>query len=312
MEPELSVITAVYNGARFLPDAIDSVLAQTVSNFEFIIVDDGSTDETPDILERYRKQDSRIIILSQPNRGIPSSLNRAIAAARTDLLAHIDADDRALPFWLERQLQFLAQYPENSVVSSYAYLINSEGARIGKSQNVIDVEQGLREMNPQLFLDIVHSTVLMRKSKLLEVGGYREGQTYLEDRDLWGRLITAGQSIRCNPELLVDYRVHSGSVTVKKRSESQVMLGRSINLNVVRRLRGERELSPQEAAEWFASRPFFERLKENRRVISGRYFRTAARHYAEKRWLQCAWALGAATAIRPLYVLQRAARKAFG
>lgn len=312
MPPRLTVITATFNGARFLPETIESVLTQTVSDFDFIIIDDGSSDETPSILERYRKQDARITILTQENRGIPSSLNRAIMAAKTELIAHIDADDRALPDWLEKQLAFLMLHPENSVVSSYAYLINADGNRIGKSQNSIDVKRGVAEKNPQLFLDIIHSTVLMRKSKLLEAGGYREGQTYLEDRDLWGRLITAGQSIQCNPEMLVEYRVHSASLTVKKHSQSDIWLGRSINLNIIRRLNGERELTPEETQAWFASLPLVERIKESQRFVAGRYFRTAARHYAEKRWLRCAYSLGVATAIRPIYVLSRVRKKVFG
>jgi len=312
MQARVSVFMSVYNGARFLPEAVDSVLAQTMSDFQFIVVDDGSTDSTPEILRKYQEKDERIVVLSQPNRGIPASLNRAIATAETELLAHLDADDRALPFWLEKQMEFLQQYPDNTVVCSYAYLIDAEGKRIGKSKNPVDVKRGIAELNPELFLDVIHSTVLMRKNRLLEVGAYREGQRYLEDRDLWGRLVTAGQSIRCNPEMLVEYRVHSASVTVKKRDPMEVMLGRSISLNVVRRLRGETELSPEEAAQWFASRPFHERLKQARKVTSGRYFREAARHYAERRWFRLAIALGIATAIRPLYALQRAGRKVLG
>lgn len=309
MQPEISVLMSVYNGARFLPDAIESVLAQTMSYFQFIIVDDGSTDLTPEILRKYQEKDQRIVVLSQPNCGIPASLNRAITTANTELLAHLDADDKALPFWLEKQMEFLGQYPDNSVVCSYAYLIDADGKRIGKSRNPIDVKRGIAEMNPELFLDVIHSTVLMRKSKLLEVGGYRKGQRYLEDRDLWGRLVTAGQSIRCNPEMLVEYRVHSASITVKKRDPMEVMLGRSISVNVVRRLRGENELNPEETADWLASRPFYERLKQSRKVASGRYFREAARHYAEKRWFRLVVALGIASAIRPLYALRRAGKK---
>jgi len=307
---QVSVIMAVYNGERFLEETIESVLGQTFTDFEFVIVNDGSIDHSAEILDRYKRQDSRIVIVSQANCGIADSLNRAISISRSELLAHIDADDRALPSWLERQLDFLARHPDCSVVSSYAHLINSAGRRIGKSQNVVDVDKGRAEMNPNHFLDIVHSTVLMRKSDVLVTGGYRKGFLGVEDRDLWGRIVTAGMMIRCNSELLVEYRLHSGSITVSKLKKSEERRG--INVNVVRRMRGEREFSPSETEEWFRSRPFAEKFTDQRRVFSGRYFRSASRHYADRRWLKFLWTFGVATAIRPVYVLRRAVSKLGG
>jgi glycosyltransferase involved in cell wall biosynthesis len=311
MNPRLTVITSCFNGARFLPDAIESVLAQTMPDFEFLIINDGSTDDTAEILERYRQQDSRITVITQENRGIARSLNRAITEAKTELIAHIDADDRALPNWLERQLTFLEQHRENSVVSSHSFIINADGKRLGKGGNPVDVKRGLADRNPKLFLEIIHSTVLMRKSKLMEVGCYREGLSPYEDRDLWGRLATSGQLLACNPERLIEGRIHFSSVTMKKRSESTIWANRSIDVNILRRLDGLPELTPEETKIWFESRPLNQRIRTWQKATYGRYFMLAARHYAERRWLHFAGAMTIATAIRPIYVPIRAIKKAF-
>jgi len=305
----LSVVMAVYNGEQFLEQCMDSVLAQSLTDFEFVIVNDGSRDRSYEILQEYRNRDSRIVLVSQENSGIAASLNRAISLASGELIAHIDQDDLALPTWLEKQVAFLASHPECSVVSSYAYFVNAAGARIGTSRNPIDVEKGIAELNPDLFLDVIHSTVLMRKKDIVEVEGYRRGLLGVEDRDLWGRLVTSGKMIRCNPEPLVSYRLHGESTTVKKLSASDANVRRGINVNIVRRLRGEPELNGEQLAEWFESRPFWEKLNESRRRSCGRYFRSASRHYADRRWLKLFYTLAIATALRPIYVLRRAVEK---
>lgn len=309
---KLSVITAVYNGEEFLEQCLDSVLSQSKADFEFVIINDGSRDRSAEILERYRNQDSRIVLVSQANSGIAASLNRAVSVASGELLAHIDQDDLALPSWLEKQVAFLAAHPESSVVSSYAFFINAAGERIGTSRNPVDVERGRAELNPDRFLDVIHSTVVMRKKDIIEAGGYREGLMGVEDRELWGRLVTSGKMIRCNPEVLVGYRLHGESATVKKVNVADANLRKGINHNIVRRLRGERELTSEELGIWFANRPLLEKLNESRRRNAGRYFRSASRHYADKRWLKLFWTLGIAAALRPVHVLRRAFQKTVG
>src|SRR5208337_1888421 len=121
---QVSVIMAVYNGDKFLEEAVESVLCQTFADFEFVIIDDGSTDGTSKLLAKYAEQDSRIVVIRQDNRGLPSSLNRAISVANCELLARMDADDRMLPCRLERQIEFVARNPDAAVVCSYSYLIN--------------------------------------------------------------------------------------------------------------------------------------------------------------------------------------------
>jgi len=107
MSPRISVLTSVHNGEKYINECIDSILNQTFSDFEYIILNDGSTDQTKDILDKYT--DPRLRIFHQENLGIPKSLNRGVSLCHTDLIAHLDGDDYAHSHWLERQFEFMIQ-----------------------------------------------------------------------------------------------------------------------------------------------------------------------------------------------------------
>src|SRR3954465_13575599 len=110
--PIVSVVMPVYNAQRYLAEAVDSILAQTWRYFEFVIVDDGSTDRSPKLLERYAVRDSRIKLTLRPNTGIVGALNDGIAAASGEFPARMDADDVALPRRLEKQVAYLTELPK--------------------------------------------------------------------------------------------------------------------------------------------------------------------------------------------------------
>ncbi len=306
----ISVIMATYNGERFLAETIESVLAQTFGDFEFVIIEDGSTDRTAAILADYEKRDERIRVFRQDNQGIASALNRAVSLSRAPWLAHIDQDDRALPGWLQAQLDFLGQHPECSVVSSYAFFIDSEGRRLGRAGNPVDVAKGRARMNPSDFLEIVHSTVLMKRSDILDVGGYRTPDA-VADRDLWGRVVTSGRMIRCNSQSLVEYRLHGGATTIRKRTKSEVIRSWGIDVNIMRRMRGQSELSPTELESWYVSRNIFVRLNQQRIGKAKGLTAMASRKYAERRWLAFYLIMAQAITLRPLVLITRIVRKLY-
>ncbi|MFZ0304487.1 MAG: glycosyltransferase [Terracidiphilus sp.] len=235
--PEVSVITAVYNGERFLQEAIDSVLIQTHREFELLIVDDGSTDRTASILAYDSGLDSRVKVIRQANHGQSAARNLALANARNHLVAVLDADDRMLPTRLERQLAFLADNPNASVIWSFSYFINAHGRRIGKSHSEVDVAAGITEQDPSRFSEVVHPSLMMLKEDVLALGGYNEALRRLEDRDLLIRIVTSGKQILCQPEFLTDYRLHGSSLTVSSVLKP-ITSGRSIDIDVVRRSKG--------------------------------------------------------------------------
>lgn len=304
----ISVVMNVYNGERFVAEAIESVLAQTFTDFEFIIINDGSTDHTAEILADYASRDKRIIIANQPNQGVSTSLNRALSLARAPLVAHIDGDDRALPHWLERQLDFLESHPEASVVASYALFIDSKGRYLGVAGNPIDVAKGVIEKNPRHFLEVIHSTVLMKKADIQQVGGYRMPYL-LTDRDLWGRVVTSGKTIVCNPEYLVEYRLHGRSLTLGISPHEHLEKG--IDVNVRRRLCGEPELSADDLKRLFDSRSWPQIVIDRYERTALRSFVNASRAYADRRWSAFLIFLIVAILLRPWYVPIRIIRKRF-
>ncbi len=296
---------AVYNGERFLCEAVESILNQTVRELELIAVDDGSTDSSLDILAEYARTDSRVVVVPRPHAGVAATVNAGVERARYGLIARLDADDRMLPNRLERQLEFMATRPELAVAASGCFFMDAAGRRIGQSSCVVDVERGKRERNLALFLDIAQSSVLMRKSAFCKVGGYREDLSYYgEDRDLWGRFVTSGFSIECQQEYLTEYRLHGGSITLNRAAQQDEICG-WLNGNVLRRLDGRPELSREEYRAWRKQRPVVAKVRHQLGVRSFRSFIKATRFYGERKYLHCAISLAAAVALDPVRITKR-------
>ncbi len=300
----ISVVMAVHNGERFLAEAVESVLAQTMREFELIVVNDGSTDSSPRMLERYARSDARLRIIHQKKSGVPAAANAAIREARYSLIARIDSDDRMLPNRLERQLEFFEKHPQVDVACSNCFFINARGKRIGSSSCSIDLDRGRREIRPSAFLELVQSTVLMRKSAFLQIGGYREEFHYAEDRDLWGRLATGGYVIACQDEALVEFRLHSSSMTMKRATLQQEICG-YIDENVRRRLQGLPEFSLGEFRAAKKQEPLMRRVRENIQFFALHAFKRASRHYGEGEYWKCALSLAAAIVLNPAHILTR-------
>ena len=125
--PLVSVVLSVYNGEKYLMNAIESILDQTYPAFEFIIVNDGSTDNSPKIIDKYRKLDNRIKVLNQKNRGLIDSLNRGLALANGRYIARMDSDDISLPSKLEEQYNYLENNPDIGVLGTWIEMINEDG-----------------------------------------------------------------------------------------------------------------------------------------------------------------------------------------
>lgn len=298
----------VHNGERFLAAALDSVLQQTFSDFELVVVNDGSTDGTAGIIDRYAAKDSRVVVIHQEKRGVAASRNHAIDSTRCDILAWLDADDRMLPERLERQLVFMREHPEASLVCGHAYLIDVFGKRIGQSKPSVDVERGIAELNPTLFLEIVQSTVMMRKKEVLEVGHYREDLPYVEDRELWGRLVTHGKMLKCQNELLVEYRLHAASIT-GQRARQNKLSARTVDYNVIRRLKGEPELSDDEFRSMSQAAPLWQRINRQRTSLSNFFYNRATRCYSERMFFYFIFFVGIAISLRPIFLLRRIVNK---
>jgi glycosyltransferase involved in cell wall biosynthesis len=212
-EPAVSVLMPVRNCAAYLDRALQSLAAQTFEDFEIVVVDNGSTDGTAEILREwgYREKRLRAFRLRRPS--LSGSLNHAAAKARAPLLARLDGDDIAFPHRLAVQVAEMSRRPGLGLLGSAAELIDSEGRHIGR------LHRPLGDRQLRRFLEqgcaFVHSSIVMRREVFLAAGGYRPGLNVAEDYDLWLRIAELAE-IANLPEPLVRYRIHTQSATARK------------------------------------------------------------------------------------------------
>jgi glycosyltransferase involved in cell wall biosynthesis len=212
MMATLSVYMPIYNAARFAREAVQSILRQSFGDFEFIIVDDGSTDQTPAILKGLAAQDHRIRVISQANLGAAAAANRAISEARGEFLARMDGDDIALPRRLERQADYLAAHPECVAVGSRMMLIDEDGLPLYELPWTIC---GHNEIDLALMKggwSIAQPSCMFRTADVIAAGAYQPDLSLHEDLDLFLRLAERGH-LENLPEVLLLYRQSMGSLT---------------------------------------------------------------------------------------------------
>ena len=204
--PRVTVLLSVYNGERFLAEAIDSILCQSYKDYEFIIIDDASTDSTPEILKRYARKDSRIKIVTNPvNLRLAASLNKGISLASGELIARMDADDVSLPDRLEKQVAFMQANPNVSICGTALSVYGSPDTIWLPPLD----DHSIRAM---LFFEscLYHPTVVMRK-RLFNDFSYSSSMLPAEDYDLWSRFAEREEIIFANlPDPLLRYRFHEG------------------------------------------------------------------------------------------------------
>jgi glycosyltransferase involved in cell wall biosynthesis len=214
--PTISVIMPVYNGERYLGAAIESILNQSFKDFEFIIIDDGSIDDTIQILEKYQRVDDRIIIYRQPkNFGIVEALNKGLQMSQGKYFARLDADDLSLPSRLETQFQYLESHPEIGVVGSNIKIINPTGKITSNFINTPNLPETPTEIRWSLCFSctLMHPVVMARREILIEAGGYRHTAKHAEDYDLWTRIANKTRYSNLSQVLLL-LRRHNMNITV--------------------------------------------------------------------------------------------------
>ncbi len=243
----ISVVMSVYNGERYLAQAINSILNQTYTDFEFIILDDCSTDSTTQILQTYT--DTRLKIVRNPqNLGLTKSLNLGLQMAQGDYIARQDADDISMPTRLAEQVEFLDAHPEIVLVSGNIEQIDADGKKIGFLNRAAPSDWVRWYM---LFYNHVsgHSQVMFRRAAALQVGGYNEERRYSQDYELWLKLLTLGE-IAMLPRTWLQWRTHGANISTQKFAEQEnlslrdsqhalsTLLGRELELTRVAHLRG--------------------------------------------------------------------------
>ena len=208
-DPRVSVVMAVYNAERYLEEAVRSILRQTYDDFEFIIIDDGSTDRSPAMLKSFADEDRRLRVHRQPNSGLIASLNKAFGLARGTYVARMDADDISLPRRFEKQVQYLDAHKEIGVLGTWIQDIGADGGP-GPIWPLPTSPATIRWF--LMFGNcLAHPSAMMRR-ELIQSLGYRAAAVHVEDYDLWIRAssVTGVANI---PEVQLKYRVLSQSVS---------------------------------------------------------------------------------------------------
>ena len=208
---------AVYNGVPYLGAALDSILAQTRSDFELVIVDDGSTDDTPAMLRIYAIRDSRVVLLrNAQNLRLPASLNVGLAACRAPLVARADGDDYYPPTRLEKQWNFLERHPRVGVVSGYSDRLNEHERLLGLQK--LPVDNGAIKFNLLWESSVCHPATMYRREVIQSVGGYDTAYPTAQDYDLWARLRDLTEFANL-PEPLITIRIHAASSSIRRGAE---------------------------------------------------------------------------------------------
>lgn len=214
--PCVSVLFPCYNAAATLNEALDSLTCQTLSDFEIIAVDDGSTDATLQILQSRAALEPRLRILPQPHAGIIAALNAGLAQCAAPVIARMDADDRACPERLEKQVAFLRAHPKIDVVSCRVVGFPADQVRQGFAiylewLNALLSDEAIRR---EIFIEspLPHPSLAFRQEALLGVGGYQD-HGWAEDYDLLLRLYLQGAHFAKHPEVLLEWREHSQRLT---------------------------------------------------------------------------------------------------
>lgn len=236
MLPRLSVVMSVYNGERYLREAIDSILSQTFEDYEFIIIDDGSTDGTKPILAEYAARDRRIVLTrNETNVGLTHSLNKGLALARGQYVARMDADDISLPDRFARQVAFLDEHPAIGVAGTWFQLMDAQGQLVPPVYEPPALP-GFVGWCLYFYNPIAHPSVVMRREVVLRVGGYDPALARSQDHDLWCRL--RGLTKLANVEAMLLYlRKHDSNISILQCEEGLRNSIRSLKALMARTLR---------------------------------------------------------------------------
>jgi glycosyltransferase involved in cell wall biosynthesis len=288
MSSKVSVVMSVYNAGGFLPEAVESVLAQTFEDFEFVIIDDGSTDDSLSTLRRF--SDPRIRILPQENRGLIASLNRGIMESTGQYIARMDADDRCEPDRLEIQTRYLDNHPEIALLGGAIATMDEAGnplasyVRYPWSHEEIWAEIGRR---PSVFC---HPAVMYRRKEAIEAGMYHREFTHAEDAEFFARLMTRYRAENL-PDVLLHYRLCRSSVSLVRLAHGQAN-ARLVSRMIDRWEPGddfaptpeERRIADAEIARCLDPAPACKiesayQYRVARELLRGRQWRRALRHY---------------------------------
>lgn len=211
--PKVTVLMPAYNAGKYIGEAISSVLSQTFIDFELLIINDGSTDNTLEVINSFH--DRRIVVISQENKGVSAALNLGLEHARATYIARFDADDICLPDRLKVQYQFITNYPGYSIIGSAAEYMDADGHYIFTHHPEGHLNEEIQQLQYTI-CPFIHSSVFYKKDAVVKSGGYNEHAYTYEDHFLWVNLLRNEKA--CNlSQALIKVRLNPESVTIDEK-----------------------------------------------------------------------------------------------
>lgn len=280
----VSVLLSAFNAEKTIAEAIESILSQTHRDFELLLINDGSTDGTLLIMQKFADQDHRIKIISHQNMGMGASLNQALHLANAEWVVKMDADDIMLPQRLERQIAFIKKHPDIVVASCLVYYVDEYGRVIGKNSSDLRTREDLiRYLKSNELIGFHHSGVIMKKEVIISVGGYRPRFWPADDIDLWNRVAERGYLILVQPEYLVKYRIHASSISVSNVRMARLKL-RWVRECMICRRTGLPEPSLEEFLRIERNRPWWIRLNHWRKDLAKVFYKRAVCYFSKHQY----------------------------
>jgi glycosyltransferase involved in cell wall biosynthesis len=269
--PKVSIIMSVYNGEKYLREAIDSILRQTFNKYEFIIINDGSTDKTKNILEEY--SDSRIRLYHHENIGLTRSLNKGLKIAKGRYIARQDADDISLPERLSHQVKYLDENHDIGLVGSHVAFIDKMGREINIWKTPVnnnEIKRTFRKRN-----SFCHGAVMFRKECMKKVGSYREKILYAQDYDYWVRISEHYKTANLD-KILYKNRRTSASISRNK-------LSKQLNFHLlIQQLMKEREKKGYDSLELIDTGNVLNELKKKYGITNTEVKKFKSNHFLRK------------------------------
>lgn len=219
--PKISIVMPFYNCEKYLDEALQSVVSQTFTDFECILINDASTDNSDDVVRNYLKDQRIVYIKNDKNLSHVKNYNKGILLAKAPVIARMDGDDVMDVQRLEKQYNFLQENPEYSLVGSFIKVVDSDNKKIINKINKPIEDEAIRK-SLFYYLTIVHATVLIKKNVFEEVGLYDDRYDYTEDLELFHRIVFSGYKAYNLPEYLYYYRYHDNNA-FRKKSKRQAL-----------------------------------------------------------------------------------------
>lgn len=309
LPPKISVLMSVCNGLRFIEHTVNGILGQNYEDFEFVILDNGSTDGTREYLQKAAALAARRIrlILDDQDLGHSGSLNRGLEACRGEWIARIDGDAVALPNRLDRQLSFVDANPDVAVTCCLAYYINEKGKRKARTFLDLTTREKFREcMEKNEVIVLPHSCVFMRRDVVMKVGGYREAFGCATDIDLWNRISEQRHLILVQPEFLMERHVHSAASSPSEFLDFE-MKYEWVRACMIARRSGKPEPGWAEFLKAWEHVGRMKRLNRQRKTYAKMYYRLGGENFIGSNKIKGAVFFALAALLRPRYALRRLA-----